>query len=619
MSEYRSRRTETIVAAVVVLAMVMSVAIVLTVTDVEAVEGESIEYRTSSTNQVVIYDSPVLDGLINEVFNATVTDSSGKEYTAVPDDTPGVVFFAPVSDRGCVVTLTENLSDGWYNVHIYTQDEDLYNGPLIVGEASLEISDHSITNGESVQFSDLLEATPKEMADQVHWTSDDPNVLRITDEGVQAVGVGKAIITATYDYIMGDVVATAEITVNPIKVTDSGAYISGQQSVQVGGTVALTLSVDEGASEYSVEWTADPATAVRIVSNGDGTVTVTGNQVTDSVTITATITNYDGTTVTKTHILKVEKVSVTSVEITTADGVSLGINGTTTLEYSVYPENATYKDVTWNSSDSAVATVSENGTITGLKEGCTTITVISKDNTDASDTYNLTVEVVHVDSVTLDKTALTMEVGDTERLVATVLPGTAGDKAVTWTSSNSNVVTVSNGVVTANGLGTATITVTTMDGSKTATCTVEVIEETFTVTFDSDHGTVNPSATSVGPGDSMTFTIVPETGYKVDSVTVGGNVITPVNGVYTVQNIQANVVITIMYVPDVVPEDPDTPEWPDYPYIPSYPDDDYVPLPPSIVAEDSGDDDSTAIAACAAAAVAAAIIAALIVMEYRKR
>ena len=81
-----------------------------------------------------------------------------------------------------------------------------------------------------------------------------------------------------------------------------------------------------------------------------------------------------------------------------------------------------------------------------------------------------------VTSVTLDKTSCDLLVDETIQLVATVNPGIAANKNVTWTSSNNNVATVdANGLVTAKSAGTAIITVTTADGGKTATCTINVV------------------------------------------------------------------------------------------------------------------------------------------------
>ena len=83
-------------------------------------------------------------------------------------------------------------------------------------------------------------------------------------------------------------------------------------------------------------------------------------------------------------------------------------------------------------------------------------------------------DVVAVNGVSLSPTSAVLNVGQITTLTATVSPGDATNKAVTWSTSNPSVATVSNGVVTAQGVGTATITVTTEDGGKTATCAVTV-------------------------------------------------------------------------------------------------------------------------------------------------
>jgi len=83
-------------------------------------------------------------------------------------------------------------------------------------------------------------------------------------------------------------------------------------------------------------------------------------------------------------------------------------------------------------------------------------------------------EQIHVTGVTLNQTAISLNVGNTQTLTATVSPADATDKTVTWSSSNTAAATVSSGVVTAKAQGTAVITVTTVDGAKTATCNVTV-------------------------------------------------------------------------------------------------------------------------------------------------
>jgi hypothetical protein len=82
---------------------------------------------------------------------------------------------------------------------------------------------------------------------------------------------------------------------------------------------------------------------------------------------------------------------------------------------------------------------------------------------------------ISVKGVTLNKTSASIFLGETEVLTATVLPGAATNKNVTWSSNNQAVARVSNGIVTGVSAGSATITVTTIDGNKTATCAVTVI------------------------------------------------------------------------------------------------------------------------------------------------
>lgn len=86
---------------------------------------------------------------------------------------------------------------------------------------------------------------------------------------------------------------------------------------------------------------------------------------------------------------------------------------------------------------------------------------------------------VHVTGVTLDKSTDTIEQGETTTLTATVAPSNATNKAVTWSTSSSAIATVSDGVVTGVGSGTARITVTTADGGYTDYCDVTVTQPVY--------------------------------------------------------------------------------------------------------------------------------------------
>ena len=119
-------------------------------------------------------------------------------------------------------------------------------------------------------------------------------------------------------------------------------------------------------------------------------------------------------------------------------------------------------------------------------------------------------ESVAVTGVTLDKTEVALNIGETVTLTATVAPDDATDKTVTWATSDETVATVADGVVTAVAAGTATITVITTDGAKTATCTVTVAEPTYNVTFkegtaDVGNWTIDPASAKQGQTVTITY------------------------------------------------------------------------------------------------------------------
>ena len=197
-------------------------------------------------------------------------------------------------------------------------------------------------------------------------------------------------------------------------------------------------------------------------------------------------------------------ISVASVSITNKLS-SLYVGDTYTFKATVLPSNATDKSISYSSSNSKVATISNSGLVNALSEGSVTFTVKTKDG-NKTDTCSIAVSkkdtTVRVTSVTLDKTSASLYLGETLSLTANVSPSNATNKNVSWSSSNTTVATVSNGVVTAISEGTSTITVKTSDGNKTASCLLtinskpegDVIKITSNNTsFKEDSNVSNPS------------------------------------------------------------------------------------------------------------------------------
>ena len=226
---------------------------------------------------------------------------------------------------------------------------------------------------------------------------------------------------------------------------------------------------------------------------------------------------------------KTKPIAVTGVTIAPKTA-SVDVDATTKLNSTVAPSTATNKSLSYKSSDDAIATVSNDGTVTGIAEGDVTITVTTQDG-NKSDTATVTVKkaVVNVTGVTLDKTTLSLQEGDTGNLVATVAPSTATDKTVTFASSDAAIATVDNtGKVTAVKPGAADITVTTKDGSKTAKCELTVTAKQIPVTGV----TLDKSTLSLEEGATATLiaTIEPSNAsYKAVSFTSSDDAIATVD------------------------------------------------------------------------------------------
>lgn len=168
---------------------------------------------------------------------------------------------------------------------------------------------------------------------------------------------------------------------------------------------------------------------------------------------------------------KETQVEVSSVSLNTAT-IEMVEGETFSLMATVLPKDAEYDGVTWASSNASVASVN-SGTVTALKEGTATITASAGEKS-ATCSVKVSARIIAVTSITLDKTGLSMQVGDTETLTVSIKPNDATDKTVTWSSSDELVVKVADGKVTALKAGQAKITTTV--GNIATSCDVVVYQ-----------------------------------------------------------------------------------------------------------------------------------------------
>ena len=324
-------------------------------------------------------------------------------------------------------------------------------------------------------------------------------------------------------------IVAAEILLDTDEVLD---YVYNFTTTSLaGGAVGTAYNATLGASGENITWTWVAVTGsslppgLELSTSGviSGTPTAQG---TSNFTVTA---SNNGGSDSKEFTLTIDQqgtIHVTSVSLDKTD-LSLTVGGSETLTATITPDNASNKNVTWESSNTNVATVDANGEVTAVSAGTATITATA-DGKSATCTVTVTAATVPVTGVTLNKTSTSLYVGDTETLTATVQPGNASNQTVTWSTSDASVATVENGVVRATGRGTATITVTTVDGGFTADCTVTVSRystgggsTTYAITApDAENGTVRVSPSRASRGTTVTITVTPDEGYELESLTV---------------------------------------------------------------------------------------------------
>lgn len=162
-----------------------------------------------------------------------------------------------------------------------------------------------------------------------------------------------------------------------------------------------------------------------------------------------------------------------------------------------------------NSSENQNSTSSTTVSQANNSAGSTTPPNISTESSNYNvQESNISSSIKSVTNIALNKKALNLTVGESYTLIATISPNNAYDKSVSWTSSNSSVVTVSNGTVKAKSAGTATVTAKSNNGIK-ASCTVQIKAETTQALQESYSSIyVYPSSQTIKVGETTVITLM---------------------------------------------------------------------------------------------------------------
>lgn len=232
----------------------------------------------------------------------------------------------------------------------------------------------------------------------------------------------------------------------------------------IGTSVQLTATVlPTDADNQKVIWKSSD-TSVATVK--DGKVTCTGYG-----TAIITATSEEGEYVATCNVTATRKIVLPSSITLDRKEATIKVGEATTLKANVLPADADDKTIVWSSENSDIASVTNDGVVTGMKAGTTKIIVTTNAN-GLKDECILTV-LQPATGITLDRQDISFaNIGENVQLTANVLPEDASNKNVSWASSDTKVAIVSNGNVVCTGYGTAVISAITEDGGYMATCVI---------------------------------------------------------------------------------------------------------------------------------------------------
>ena len=414
----------------------------------------------------------VRDQRNNIMSGQSITWSSGDEAVAT------------VSGAGLVTALSNGMAEITATSGSLSASANIAVAEPVATSITIEPAAHTLgAIGDTVELAAVvLDQHENAMEDvMVTWSSGDDAVATVDENGVvTAMDNGMAEITAQ----AGDAMGTASITVAQVPAGISIEVAPDATTLtEIGQTLQLMVSVSDAnenaIAEPAVKWmsgdenvaTVDEDGLVEAVGNGMAEVTAASGDVSAMVSIT---------------VMVISEPVATSITIEPAAHTLGAIGDTVELAAVVLDQHENAMEdvmVTWSSGDDAVATVDENGVVTAMDNGMAEITAQAGD---AMGTASITVAQVPAGisiEVAPDATTLT-EIGQTLQLMVSVSDANENaiaEPAVTWTSSDENVVTVNeDGLVEAVGTGMAEVTAASGDVSAMVSITVTITVDEVT-------------------------------------------------------------------------------------------------------------------------------------------
>ena len=450
------------------------------------------------TNTLTINQGESYNMVVNIIPN-NATNSDLTWYSSNPDVVKvenGVI--TGIGAGTCMVTVKS--SNG--NVdNCLVKVKGSSTGDSTITDIILDVNSIVLKNG--IEYTLDYKIMPSESPNNIEWIVGDSEVATVEDGVIKTKKSGSTVVIARSGEIESEVYITVvDGTEDTPDVIDDGKTVHAETislnqeiiNLEIGETYLLMAEVlPENTTNKSVSWLSSNEEIVTI--DEDGLVTAIGEG-------EATITAFAENDIFAFCDVKVKSKEEDNYEITLdMSNAVLSIGETIQLSETITPDNYV-SDIEWSSSNESVATVN-NGLVTAVNDGEATITAKLSNGNSASCYISVSTKVIKVMLINLNVEQINIKENGTAQLSYTVLPSTATNKTVTWSSSNTSVATVDgNGKVTAKSAGAAIITAKSTNGV-TAKASV-IVSPLKSITFDKTKMELKVNQTG-----KLTVTVVP--------------------------------------------------------------------------------------------------------------